>query len=214
MGGGLPRALQDVGQHPWPPPTHPTPPKVVTTNCVFRPCQMNPEDNRLSTGCPRPSYHPPSRISKAFLRPLVFLPLSAARQRPEGFQEEMEKYSFTNSLPGQKVDSPDGVRCGALGVQFGRRLMEAQCPPVPTPLPASTLLSLLSTCRCDCKTHSGLSSGFPGGAGQVCGWGSSCVAGQVVGFCSGSGEPGRWAERESSPLATLHHQKTRTSPYL
>ena len=110
LGGGLPRALQDVGQHPWPPPTHPTPPKVVTTNCVFRPCQMNPEDNRLSTGCPRPSYHPPSRISKAFLRPLVFLPLSAAQQRLEGFQEEMEKYSFTNSLPGQKVDSPDGVR--------------------------------------------------------------------------------------------------------
>uniref|UniRef100_E1BKI3 Nitric oxide synthase 1 n=1 Tax=Bos taurus TaxID=9913 RepID=E1BKI3_BOVIN len=99
------------------------------------PCQMNPGDNRLCTGCPRPSYHPPSGISEAFLSPLVFLPLSAAQQRLEGFQEEMGKYGFTNSLPGQKDDSPDSVRCCALGVQFGRRLTEAQCPPVPTPSP-------------------------------------------------------------------------------
>ena len=96
---------------------------------------MNPGDNRLCTGCPRPSYHPPSGISEAFLSPLVFLPLSAAQQRLEGFQEEMGKYGFTNSLPGQKDDSPDSVRCCALGVQFGRRLTEAQCPPVPTPSP-------------------------------------------------------------------------------
>lgn len=80
------------------------------------------------------------------------------------------------------------------------------------PLPASTLLSLLSSCRCDCKTHSGLSSGFPGGAGWVCGWGSPSVTGQVVGFCSGSGELGRWAERVSSPLTTLHRQKLGPPP--
>lgn len=93
--------------------------------------------------------------------------------------------------------------------------MKTRGGPVPScahPHPASTLLSLLSCCHCDCKAHSGLSSGFPGGAGQVCGWGSPCVAGQVVGFCSGSGEPGRWAERVSLPLTTLHRQKTRTPP--
>ena len=174
---------------------------------------MNPGDNRLSTGCPRPSYHPSSGTSEAFLSPLVFLPLSAAQQRLKGFQEEMEKYGFTNSLPGQKDDSPDSVRCCALGIQFTK----THGGPVPSrahPLPASTLLSLLLSCRCDCKTHSGLSSGFPGGAGRVCGWGSPCVAGQVVGFCSGSGELGRWAKQVSSPLTTLHRQKTRTSPYL
>lgn len=66
----------------------PTPPsQVVTTNYVFGRCQMSPGGNRISTGCPRPSHHPPSGIGRAFLSPMVFSPLSAAKNS-EDFKRE------------------------------------------------------------------------------------------------------------------------------
>lgn len=192
---------------------HPTTrsPKVVTTNGVFRPCQMNPEDNRLSTGCPRPSYHPPSRISKGISPGLWFsFHYLLPNRRLEGFQEgNGKKYSFTNSLPGQKVDSPTWSRCCALASSSDEDSWRP-VPSVPTPSPPPPFCPCCQLVVVIVRPTPGSTVVFPGGAGQVVGEGRPVSLGRwwVSVQVWGAGEVG-W--RESSPLTTLHHQ-ARTSP--
>lgn len=120
----------------------PLPPPEVTTSYVLSWCQVF--SHRISAGCPGHSHRPASGVSRAFLSPMVFSPSSAAKLRPEGFQEGMKKRGFTTSLPRREEDSPVWGRCCVLGVHSDEDPRRRSAPrPPPSRFPRCVVVVIV-----------------------------------------------------------------------